>query len=272
VGVFQPIALKNMFRVYFIISIVLIGLLSACEKEITIDLPPLNSELVVECYLTPGYPYVLSLSETISYFNLIGLPTIDSAVVTITHNGLTDTLQYIDSIGVYFANRFVVAGDTGAYDLYINDTISDRIATATAKLLPIIPIDTVIYIKNDSAQASVLTYFTDNAITQNYYKYYVARLGGNAPDSLLTRSFSDLIFSGQQTVAGTAYDYPANNEVLVRIYNISREYYEFLETSERASFAAQGSFARPARIISNINNGTGIFTVLSYDERRIQIE
>lgn len=247
-------------------------LLVACEKEITIDLPPLESELVVECYLTSGYPYLLSLSETVSYFDLVGLPLVKNAIVAIKHNGITDTLQYIDTIGAYFANRIVLPNDTGTYHLYINDTAKARIVTATAQMLPIVPIDTIIYIKNDSAQASILTYFTDNDLTKNYYKYYVARLNNNMPDSLTIRSFSDVIFSGQRIVAGTAYNYPINNEVLVRVYNISQDYYDFLETSERASFAVQGSFGRPARIISNINNGTGIFTVLSYDEQRIMIQ
>lgn len=261
-----------MLRTFIALLAIIVVLLTACEKEITIDLPPIEKELVVECYLTPGYPYVLSLSETVSYFDLIDLPVIEDALVIISHNGMSDTLQYLDTIGVYFSNRIVIPGDTGNYSLEVIDVAGNRTATASAKMLPIIPIDTVIYIKNDSAEASVLTYFTDNPITSNYYKYYVAHLGDSAPDSLLSRSFSDIVFSGQTTVTGTGYDYPLSSDVLVRLYNISREYYDFLETSERASFAASGSFARPARIISNIDGGIGIFTVLSYDERRIKIE
>ena len=267
-----PTGRHSLLYPFWVSLLVFTALLISCEKEIEIDLPPIDKELVVECYLTPGYPYVLSLSETVSYFDLLELPFISGALVTITHNGIADTLQYIDSIGIYISPRIVAPNDTGAYYLYVNDTKDNRTATASAKLLPIVPIDTVIYFKNDSAKASILTYFSDDSLTTNYYRYYVAHLSESGPDSLLSRSFSDLIFSGQTIVTGTGYDYPVGNEVLVRIYNISREYYDFLETAERATFAAQGSFVRPARLISNITGGTGIFTVMSYDERRIMIE
>jgi hypothetical protein len=269
-----PISPKSAawLRPFWIVLLSLSAFFVACEKEVEIDLPPIESELVVECYLTPGYPYVLSLSETVSYFELLEQPFVSNALVTITHNGIADTLQYLDSIGIYISPRIVAPNDTGAYYLYVNDTADNRTATAVAKLLPMVPIDTVIYFKNDSAKASILTYFSDDSLSTNYYRYYVARLGESRPDSLLSRSFSDLIFSGQTIVTGTAYDYPVGNEVLVRIYNISREYYDFLETAERATFATQGAFSRPARLISNIMGGTGIFTVMSYDERRIMIE
>lgn len=105
------------------------------EREIEIDLPPYENQLVVESYVEPGKPYLLTLSESISYFEIPTLesvdlnqsiilnidgfeiqttlqglidqgfltaddvpglpPTYNDAVVVITHNGVADTLQNI---------------------------------------------------------------------------------------------------------------------------------------------------------------------------------
>jgi len=105
------------------------------ERNVEIDLPPYENELVVESYLEPDKPILLSLSESISYFELPGIdpvdlnrdiiiniggfeiettmqglidqgfitaedipglpPTYNEAVVTVTHKGVVDTLENI---------------------------------------------------------------------------------------------------------------------------------------------------------------------------------
>ncbi len=119
------------------IFLIIVGLLTlnACnlERNVEVNLPEYTNELVVECYLEPGQPYRLSLSESISYFEIPGIepvdlnrsivlkigafeiattiqglidqgiinaeevpglpPTFDDATVVITHQGISDTLD-----------------------------------------------------------------------------------------------------------------------------------------------------------------------------------
>ena len=63
-------------------------------KNITVPLPAFNSQPVVECYIEPGQPYRLALTESVSYFSAPTLPIIPHALVLITHNGVTDTLKF----------------------------------------------------------------------------------------------------------------------------------------------------------------------------------
>ncbi|MFK7907801.1 MAG: hypothetical protein AB8B69_21905, partial [Chitinophagales bacterium] len=73
----------------------------SCEKIVEIDLPPIESELVVESYVEPNLPYILSLTESVSYFDVGAFKSIGDATVTIEHLGIVDTLLYIDSLNFY---------------------------------------------------------------------------------------------------------------------------------------------------------------------------
>lgn len=253
-----------------VLFVSLLGI-TACEKEVTIDLPPVESELVVECFLAKGYPYLLSLSETQPYFDLIQLPTVDSAVVRIEHNGTSVQLNYVDSLGIYFSGVNVSGSDTLPYILHIEDTLRQRSLTAEARFLPVVPIDTILYFFNDSLDTTLLTYFDDPPQTNNYYRIYFSKDASFNADSVRTWSFSDVIFAGQNTVVSMGYRYHLGDKVRVKLFNISKEYYDFLETTERAATAIISPFSRPTRIIDNINGGTGIFTTWSFDEKVIQI-
>jgi len=121
---------------YILNILVLLSFVSCdLERNIEVDLPPYENQLVVESYIEVGKPYLLSLSESISYFEIPGIepidlnrqiiisiddlefqttvqglidlglvtaedipglpPTFDDATVTITHKGNVDTLENI---------------------------------------------------------------------------------------------------------------------------------------------------------------------------------
>src|SRR6478735_2192180 len=98
----------------YILSLILLITVSCgnSERDIEIDLPPFESELFVECYIEPGKPYRLALYGTVDYFELPPLPDITSALVTITHNGVIDTLHYLPYIDYVTGKVFNYIGDT----------------------------------------------------------------------------------------------------------------------------------------------------------------
>ena len=80
--------------------------------------------------------------------------------------------------------------------------------------------------------------------------------------------FSDVTFgAGSRVPVGMGYNYKVGDVLVCRLYNISKEYYDFLETMDDASSAASNPIARPARIISNVTGGFGIFTAVTYEEK-----
>ncbi len=262
-------------RKYFFLFFSLLSMLvylSSCEKEIEIDLPAYENQLVVECYLEAGLPYILSLTESVGFLDAFDVPVVKDATVTITHNGITDTLTLIDSLNVYVKlDKVVAANDFAPYYLEVKDG-KGRSVSATTQMLPRTSIDTLIYLKNDSAEASVIMYFDDLPDATNYYKVYFTNANTFDPDSTYSWEFSDNVFANQRTVSGTGYAFREGDDVEVRLYTIDEAYYRFLETVDDAGDATASPFARPSRIISNIEGGTGIFTAVDYDLRAIKIE
>ena len=55
-------------RNLILLPLVVLGL-SACEKEITVDLPKTEQKLVVEGTIEPGQPPIVLLTRTESYFD-----------------------------------------------------------------------------------------------------------------------------------------------------------------------------------------------------------
>ncbi|OWY22957.1 DUF4249 domain-containing protein [Sphingobacteriales bacterium UPWRP_1] len=257
-------------------------LMSACLQSITIDLPEYESQLVVESYLDANVPfYIVSVTESVSFFTpgtlpvSQSLPVVNNALVTITHGNITDTIPYVDSLRAYIKalQTPLTASNFEPYLLRVEDTASNRIATATTRFLPPIPIDTVLYLLNDSLQAAMLLYFYDPKPDTNYYKPWFANAANIFDrDSLHTWEFSDRALGTDRTSVGMNYNYRLNDTVVARLYHISREYFRFLDTVEDAADASGGPFSRPARIESNIQGGTGIFTALTYDQRMVIIK
>ncbi len=246
--------------------------LSSCEKEIEIDLPEYENQLVVECYLEAGLPYILSLTESVGFLDPFEVPVVKDATVTITHKGVTDTLTLIDSLNVYVKlDKIVAANDFEPYYLEVKDD-KGRTVSSTTQMMPRTDIDTLIYLKNDSAEASVIMYFYDLPEATNYYKVYFTNANTFDPDSTYSWEFSDNVFADQRTVSGTGYAFREGDDVEVRLYTIDEAYYRFLETVDDAGDATASPFSRPSRIISNIEGGTGIFTAVDYDLKALRIE
>lgn len=272
---------KNTAQVIPVIFAAILAI-SGCLQNITIDLPEYESQLVVESYLDANISfYVVSVTESVSFFTpgtlpvSQSLPVVNSAIITITHGNITDTIPYIDSLRVYIKplQNSMQATDFEPYLLRVEDTATNRIATATTRFLPQIPIDTVLYLLNDSLQAAMLLYFYDPKPDTNYYKPWFANAANIFDrDSLYTWEFGDKALGNDRTSVGMDYHYRLNDTVVARLYHISREYYRFLDTVDDAADASSGPFTRPARIESNIQGGTGIFTALTYDQRIVVIK
>jgi len=291
------------------------------ERNIEIDLPPYENELVVESYIEAGKPYFLSLSESISYFEIPGLepvdlnrqiilnidgfeiettlqglidqgiltadaipglpPTFDDALVTITHKGITDTLENIlyliidprtnpDNPFFKFYNFIsripIVADYNDPFFLSIADT-QGRVITGETKFLASVPIDSLRLRFNDTNQASLETWLTDPVDPGNFYRRVLNR------NSLYSRAYQDFSFDDSvlqgSFLLGTGYDFEQNDTLISTIFTIDEAYYDFAETFEDAVNANGNPFAQPTRIKSTVLGGIGVFTALTHDRDTI---
>ncbi|HSI90549.1 MAG TPA: hypothetical protein VK927_05495, partial [Adhaeribacter sp.] len=178
--------MKTLYRFILLLFTVAV---TACdmEKEVDLNLPDFKSEMVVECYLEPGKPYQMTVTESSSYFDRPEPILVPDAAVTITHNGQAHNLQYNPTFdretGKFYTHTLdkIVTGAPGeTYSLDVKDS-RGRHVTGFTQFLPLVPIDTIEYRTNDQNKVRLTTRFRDRPEPGNAYRYTIHT------DSLSTR-------------------------------------------------------------------------------------
>ncbi|HYG39970.1 MAG TPA: DUF4249 domain-containing protein [Cytophagales bacterium] len=262
---------------YLLIAFCLGLLLFGCdlEKDITIDLPKHQSQLVVECYLEPGRKVQLLLTESSSYLDSLSSPFVNDALITVTYNNIVDTLflntQFEEGYKVYnyISNKIVPADFERDFFLYIKDS-KGRTITGKTKLLQAVPIDTAEYKFNEDSLAYVLMSFEDDTTRENYYRLVVHK---DSLTNVVQRFvFTDEFSETSKISVGTPYTFEKGKEAFLTLYHIDESYYKYVRSVDAARDGNSNPFAQPAMIMSNVGGGIGIFTGLAFDFRAVRIE
>jgi hypothetical protein len=255
---------KIIFFTFLAISMVACNL----EKEIDLDLPPFEAQLVVECYLEPGKPYRANIFKTTSYF----APAADlfSAVVTnatviITHNGVADTLRpgiYVDADNFYaYGSNTIVPEDyTNDFFLEVIDTAGNRL-TATTKIAQPVYLDSITSqpLVNDTSLL-IVTFFPDDPTEDNFYRRLMYRTTVS-PDSLKTDFvFDDRVTSNGQMTLGGPPSFVRGDTMIVQLVKMTEAFYNYVDSRERLESSNGNPFGQPGAIQTNIQGGIGIFT------------
>ena len=275
----------------YILFIATITFLAACNltKDVDIDLPDYPRQPVVECYLEPGKPFRMLLTQSYSFFDPFGLDSsflnktlLQNAFVTISYNGRTDTLanQFTFEssplkIFNYVGSNIVPATPGIEYVLNVVLENGGNI-TGRASMLPAVPIDSIVvnFSPDRDTLARVLTYITDDLSRENYYR---RMLHYASLDSFPEQDFlvNDRISTNALIAFGTGYDVTEGDTVFNTIFHISKEYYDYAESYQLAVAGSLNPFAQPSQIKSNVSgtaNPLGIFTCLVYDRDTTIIE
>jgi len=261
---------------------------SACgnlEKEINLDLPEYQPQYVVECYLEPGQPFNLLLTKSTPYFEpfpsdplqYVQNILVDSAEITISHNGVDYVLEngaFINpfTFKIYnYSNSTLVPTDfDNDFSLKITTPDGETI-TATTRLLPVVPIDSVVVEFDDEQDtlARCLTYLTDEPNTRDYYRRMIHQ--NSLLDSIPQQDFTtnDDYVDDKVIVFGTGYDFKEGDTIYNTIYHIDRAYYDFWNSTFNSINSNGNPFGQPSTIVSNVQSSDGramgIFTGLNYD-------
>ena len=271
----------------------LVFLFSACgdlEKEILVELPPYDRQVVLECYLEPGKPFQLLLTRSDSYF--APFPTQNNqflenileqdAEVIIRHNGeeivLANQLYFDSETGKvynYFNPTLVPEDYEQSFDLVIS-TSNDQTIEASTQILPIVPIDSTVIFFNEEKDtlARAETYLTDDSQVDNFYRrsLHMSSLETEAEQDFVT---DDVVFESEKFFFGTAFDYTEGDTLIFTIYHIDQTYFQFWRSVQQAILSNENPFGQPSPVISKLDgtaNALGIFTGLSYDRVTTIIE
>lgn len=258
----------------------LLAILSSCdlEKDIDVSLPAYAPQLVVECYLEPGKQMRATVLESSGYFEEPNPPVVPDAIVYITSpSGKRVQLKYkpvmVKSTGRFYTHTSseVMTGKTGdIYHLEVEDG-SGRKITGFTKIQPKVSIEEVEWRFNDKDEALLITTFQDAPHMPNYYRYmtHVDSLSGGSDRDFVT---SDDLTDGKRVSLGSSYRYEEGDTLIVTLYHIEKQYYDFLASVSDAKNANGNPFAQPSQIKSSLKGGIGIFTNLAYDRKTVVIK
>jgi hypothetical protein len=258
-----------------LVWVVLASILIGCnlEKEVEIEIPEYDRELVAECFLEVGKPFRLLLSESIGFFEGTDTPFIAGAEVVISHNGIHDTLPegvYVDPLGFKlfnFSSSNVVPADYSTeYELSIKYPDGRHITGKCKVMRPISQKPAISATFNADSMASITVRWPDFAGENSYYRLalFKGKLYEPNPDNggALEFDFSldDRIGDGETFTIATLFDYERGDTLIAAVYHINYEYWRYLQSLDDAQSSSGNPFAQPGVIHSTVEGGIGVFT------------
>lgn len=259
-------------------------LFAACEKDITVDLPQPESQIVVEGYIQPGNFAYVFLSNSAAYFapfdsaSLIN-SGIKNATVIISNDVMSDTLiQVSPDYGYLYVSR-VPIGEIGKdYNLKVI-TQEGKEVSAITHVYPPIPLDSIWYevVENKDTLGYVWAHLTEPDTLGNCYRWFakrftkdkdfIAPLGSVFEDKFINGKSFDFAYNRGEVPNSNAVDdsndeqgfFKVGDTVVVKFCTVGRASYDFWRSAEDQYSSNGNPFATTTYIKSNITGGVGIF-------------
>ena len=279
-------------KCYWLLLLLISGAFFSCEKDITVNLPKVDNELVVDGSIENGQLPVIVLTHSLNYFSSIDPVTLENSFVhnaniTVTVDGKTHTLKEyaIDTIAAlkfYEYSADTTDGKNGfrgevgkTYDLQIR--VAGKTYTSSTTIPKItLTLDSLFYEgvnsgkPEDSDKVILYGVITDPAGSKDYARYFTKENyqpfypGYNSVfDDQLTNGtiYSigiDRGFNKNETVDYNEYGYfYKGDSIIVKLCNIDKATYDFWRTWEYAFASIGNPFSSPVKILSNVNGALG---------------
>lgn len=262
-------------------------ILHSCRPEpIPIQIKPAPQKLVVASQVVPGNLMIIALSKSFGALtytdtnpgsDLLSQLLVSRASVTMSYNGITDTLYKLTD-GFYASISTPFTANTD-YTLHVYDSATGLRAHATTRILPSIGIDSV-WTTNEIRYGDTFRFlqvrFSDPT-GSNYYMLNLYRntdfvrntitnpgsvFGNIGTDGTRTLALSDVLFDNKlHTEKINIDDYSKGDTLTATLSNISAEYYEYLIQKARNERNGLGAiFGEPVNFTTNVRGGYGFFT------------
>ncbi len=259
------------FRILILITI--LGL-TACEKEVDINLRSSEQKYVIEGELSniPGESKV-RITTTLDFGQNDPFPVVRGAIVTITDNALNQTVTLEESSGGYYSAYELTGIEGRVYSMTVK--IGSSVFTAVSEMPYFVTLDSLSQ-QPYSEQATQIG--TDNYIQiyphykdpfnfRNFYQFVVAR-----NDTLVKDIFirNDSAFNGSSSPFPIWVKAKRGDVVTVDLQCIDKNVYKYLFGLNENIYQ---STATPANPESNISNGAlGFFKAHTSHKKWIRIE
>ena len=270
-----------------IISILSLLVFTNCRPDpIDIELPQAEKRLVISSQVIPGSIMVVTVSRSMDTkgFNidaespsqdLINQLLVDSGLVTISYNGITDTLFSAPGVPGVFLSVSTPQFLNTTYSLFAKDYNTGMEVTSSEFMLPQVALNRASASTDTAGIISTTTVnydFNDPQNEDNWYMVnFYAQRDSNSMNGgfdltensnvlketivLSDKNFTSPTFSGSHKLSDWNQD-----TLVVSISNISKGYYEYLNARLRSGGLFTSISREPVNHPTNIMGGYGFFT------------
>ncbi|MBW3519319.1 DUF4249 domain-containing protein [Flavobacterium sp. NKUCC04_CG] len=252
--------------------------LTSCETVVDIDLPTAEPRLVIEANLDFNIrafngEQMIRLSLTTDYYSK-EIPKVHQAIVTVeSSNGKVFIFTEKGQTGEYYCDYFA-ANLEDTYKLQI--VYENEVYEATENLIEvpeIIEVEQTITKIFSEELYQITSYFQDNPDEDNYYLVRYELEGEKNSYSV----FSDKFSQGKKMETSYFSDeIKIGDELNIRLYGISKSYYNYMNTLLGIIEGGGGPFEVPTgQVRGNVQNITdqknyplGYFRLTQYDTKK----
>jgi hypothetical protein len=275
---------KNPIHKLFIGEIIILYFsISACEKELELNLPVTPSRLVVEGWIENGKNAEILLSHSAPYFSAIDSNSLldfaeTHAKVTL-FSDTDDEILTLKPNQAYFPpylyRSVEMAGEAGkTYSIEV--ILSGDTVTAITTIPVPVSLDTVWFTCDPGmgSKGRIWIRLTDNGAEENYYRILYKRKGKDSQFvSTNISTFSDVLYNGETVEMGFLRGYSsmiaveednyfeAGDTVSVKFCTIDKVQFDFWNLYQNKVLAATNPLSTSNyQLKSNVKGGLGIWT------------
>ena len=258
---------------YLVKGLLLTSILFGCKKVINLNLSNAAPQTVIigEVNNRQG-PYTVTISKSVNYSSDNVFPPVSGAFVTISGNGVVDTLSETTP-GDYTTHNLV--GKPGeSYSLYV--AAEGKVYTATSLMPEQVHLDSISFISGFNNNLFAVANFQDPPGVANYYEFIEYANGVRFNDGRGVSVFDDRLSDGRyinRLLYDDSADIKPGIKLRVQMNCIDAAVYNYWnELLQISSGGAGFSSPTPANPTSNITGGAlGYFSAFSESGKSIQI-
>ncbi len=262
------------FKIQNIASLALfISLFFGCKKVIDVKLKNAGAQTVITGEINNRQgPYTVTISKTVNFTSDNNFPPVSGAFVTISGNGVTDTLKETNP-GTYLTHTIKgKAGET--YNLYVS--VEGKVYTSASTMPQRVRIDSLTFLLGRKDALYAVVNFQDPVGVENYYQFIEYINGEKLPNGRGNSVFSDRLSDGRyisRVLYDDSSDVKAGTTLTVQMNCIDEPVYNYLNELLQISGSGSGfSSQAPANPTSNITGGAlGYFSANTVSTSTVNI-
>lgn len=254
-------------------GLLFISILVGCKKVIHVNLDNAGIQTVItgEVNNKPG-PYQINISKSANYASDNIFPPVSGAFVTISGDGMIDTLSET-SPGIYLTHN--LRGKPGiGYSLYVSS--EGAVYTATSIMPQPVPLDSISFIAGRGNNIYAVANFQDQPGVSNFYQFIEYANGVRFSNGRGNSVFDDRLSDGRyinRLLYDDSTDIKLGITLKVQMKCIDQAVYTYWDELLEISGGGGFSSPTPANPTSNISGGAlGYFSANTVSSRSVEIQ